>query len=94
MAICPLCNKGTLKVGDSNVYCSEKSYNSITKQNNGCDFHIFYDQKKGFGEVLDPKSIKAIVEGQTLTSKRGRTIVLDLKEKHYVKTTKPEDGDL
>ncbi|MDY0292572.1 MAG: hypothetical protein RBR02_09595 [Desulfuromonadaceae bacterium] len=92
--ICPVCKVGTLKKGEKQVYCSKKDYDSKTEKNKGCDFHIFYDQKKVFGEVLEASDIVDIVNGKPLTSKRGRTIELDLTSKYFTKTTKPEDEDL
>lgn len=92
--LCPLCNKGNLKIGDANIYCSEKKYNSTTKLNSGCDFHIFLDQRKVYGQVLDARDVKLLVEGQKLSSKKGRVIELDMTNKYFLKITKPEDGDL
>ena len=96
--ICPLCEDGTLKKTESQVYCSEKKWNSKTKKNDGCDFHIFFDQKKIFGEKIDAKQVKALINGETLISKKGHKMTLDLEKKgFYTKiefAEKEEDEDL
>ena len=95
---CPLCQKGTLKKTETQVYCSEKKWNSKTKKNDGCDFHIFFDQTKIFGDKLDAKQVKALVDGETIESKKGNKMTLDLENKDFFTkiefAPKEEDEDL
>lgn len=96
---CPVCNKGTLKLGEKFVYCSERSVEKIGTEfiDKGCEFKINFDQKNIFGSVLTPADIKNLVEGKTITSKRGHTMVLDTTNKFFTKITfapKKEDKDL
>lgn len=95
--ICPLCKKGTLKKGELQVYCSEKKWNSEKKINEGCDFHIFFNQTKVFGEKIDAKQIKALVEGNAIISKKGHKMTLDLENKKFftkIEFATKEDEDL
>ena len=99
MAIqCPVCKKGTIKKSEKMVYCSEKNYNAKTKKNEGCDFHIFFDQSKIFGDKLDTNDIKKILNGETITSSKGHTMTLNLTNtKFFTKVEfaeKEEDEDL
>jgi len=72
--------------------------NAKTKKNDGCDFHIFFDQKKIFGEKIDAKQVKALIDGQTLESKKGNKLTLDLENKDFFTkiefAEKEEDEDL
>jgi len=98
MAIkCPICENGTIKKTDTQVYCSLKKWNSKLKKNEGCDFHIFFDQKKLYGDILDVADVKKLLNGDVLTSQKNNTIKLDLDSKHFTKiefAEKEEDEDL
>ncbi len=98
--ICPLCGKGTLKVGEKMVYCSERIIKRDGKDffNDGeCDFHIGFKQKI-FGRDLTPKDIKALVEGKTIKNKKGDVLRLDLENTEFFTSIdfaeRPEDKDL
>jgi hypothetical protein len=96
---CPVCNKGTLKVGDKLVYCSDRVVEKVGNDfiDKGCLFKVNFDQKKVYGDVLTPGDIKALVEGKTLTSKKGHSLVLDLNNTFFTKITfaeKKADKDL
>ncbi len=101
MAItCPKCGKGTLKKSEKMVRCSE---NKPVKMEDGswgnegtCDFRIAY-ANKAFGRSLTPGDIKSLVEGKTLTNKRGDKMTLDLESEYFTRiefAPKEEDEDL
>lgn len=97
--MCPKCGSGTLKKGEKMVYCTDYKpvKNSGVWSNEGsCDFHITY-QNKAWGQPLSPGDIKKLVEGETLTSKRGHKMTLDLSNDFFTKidfAEKGEDEDL
>jgi hypothetical protein len=92
---CPKCEKGTLKKGEKMVYCSEykpvKNEDGSWKNEGSCDFKIMFANKV-FG-AIDAGKIKQLVQGDTLTNKKGDTMVLDLKNDYFTKITFPEKID-
>lgn len=99
MASCPICNKGTVKKGESMVYCSERVVEKVASGfvDKGCTFKIYYDQKKVFGEVLNPSDIKTMLEGGTITSKKGHKMTLDTDNKDFfthIEFAQKDDEDL
>ncbi len=97
--ICPKCNKGTLKKGEKMVYCSEYKPKKDEKGNwtneGSCDFKITFANKV-FGNI-DAKQIKELVDGKTITNKKGDSMVLDLEREFFTKiefAPKVEDEDL
>lgn len=107
MAIqCPKCKKGTIKKTKTEtqsigVHCSEKymvKNDNGEWQNKGCDFQIFFDQKKFYGIVLKDEDVKAILSNQSVKSKHSETgkeieIILNLKSKSFLGIKKAEDED-
>jgi len=101
MAIqCPVCQKGTIKRGEKFAYCSERK---TEKRGNdfidiGCPFKIYFDQTKVFGEKLTPADIKKLLNGETIVSRKGHKMTLDLENKSYFTkiefAEKKEDEDL
>ena len=97
---CPICQKGTLKKAEKFVYCSERKVEKVGNdfRDIGCTFKIIFDQKKIFGSVLSPGDVKKLIDGETLTSPKGHTMVLDCENKDFfTKITfaeKQEDEDL
>ena len=100
MAIkCPKCGEGTLKKTEKMVKCSE---NKPVKREDGswgnegtCDFRITYSNK-AFGS-LAPGDIKSMVEGKTITNKRGDKMTLDLESEYFTKiefAPKADEEDL
>lgn len=97
--ICPICQKGTLKKGESFVYCSEKKTEKTDYGfvENGCTFKIFYDQKKIFGMVLSPSDVKNLIDGKEIISPKGHKMKLDTTSEFFTQITfaeKKEDEDL
>jgi len=80
---CPLCQKGKLVITDKLVKCSEAKWNPNTKQNDGCPFVIFKEQKL-LKKKLSEKDIKTLIEKGELDTKNGK-LVLDLNNKYFAK---------
>ena len=101
MAIqCPVCQKGTIKKGEKFAYCSERKTEKRGDEfiDVGCRFKIHFDQSKVFGEKLTPQDIKKLLAGETLISRKGHKMTLDLSnQKFFTKiefAPKQEDEDL
>lgn len=101
MAIqCPVCHKGTIKKGEKFAYCSERK---TEKRGNdfidiGCRFKIHFDQTKVFGEKLNTQDIKKLLNNETLVSRKGHKMTLDLTNQDFFTkiefAPKKEDEDL
>ncbi len=96
---CPKCKNGTLKKGEKMVYCSDykprKKENGDWTNEGKCDFRITFANKV-FGSI-NAKQIKELVDGKTVTNKKGDTIVLDLEKEFFTSiefAQKEEDEDL
>ena len=93
---CPKCGNGTLKMkAEKMVYCSE--YKPAKKGekwiNEGtCDFKIPL-KNKIWGEDLTGADIKKLLNNETITNKRGDTMILDLTSEYFTKIEKKEDED-
>ena len=81
--VCPLCKKGKLIVSDKVVKCSEAKWNKDTKQNEGCPFVIFREQKL-LKKKLSEKDIKTLIEKGELETKNAK-LILDLNNKYFTK---------
>jgi len=97
--ICPKCKKENLKKGEKMVYCAEykpKKENDVWKNDGNCDFRINFANKV-WGSPLSAGDIKSLVEGKTLTNKKGDKMVLDMDSEYFTKiefAPKVEDEDL
>ena len=94
--MCPKCGKGTVKKGEKMVYCSEykPTKNGDSWKNEGtCEFRILFDQKTVFGKTIEPKDVKTLIDGGTLTN-GARKMKLDLDSQYFTKIEKDEDEDL
>jgi hypothetical protein len=88
-----------LKKGEKMVYCSNRA---VEKKGNdfvetGCKFKIIYNQSKIFGENISAKDIKKLIEGETLVSKKGHKMTLDLSNQDFftkIEYNEVEDDDL
>jgi hypothetical protein len=63
---CPKCQVGTIVEKEKLFSCTEQSYNSETKQNEGCDFVLWKNQ---FGAELNMEDVEKLVNGETITKK-------------------------
>jgi len=94
--LCPKCKTGTLKKGEKMVYCGDykpkKSETGVWTNEGTCDFHINLTNK--IWGAISPEDIKSLVEGKTLTNKKGDKMTLDLTNDFFTKIEKVEDADL
>lgn len=98
--LCPKCKTGSLKKGEKMVYCSE---NKPTKMEDGswgnggtCDFRITF-ANKAFGRSVTPQEIKTLIEGKSISNKRGDVMKMDLDSQFFTSikfAEKTEDEDL
>jgi len=97
--LCPVCKKQNLKKGEKMVYCAEykpKKIGETWKNEGECNFRINFSNKV-WGNTLSPVDIKSLVEGSTLTNKKGDKMTLDLKSEYFTNiefAPKVEDEDL
>ncbi len=60
---CPVCNNGNIVENDRVFSCSNASYNSETKMNEGCEFVIW---KNNRGSILAMEDIEKLIAGETI----------------------------
>lgn len=95
--LCPICKTGTLKKGETQVYCEnykpKKDANGAWINEGSCDFRIIY-KNKIFGEITSAQ-VKELVEGKSVKNKKSDLLSLDLDNPHFTKITfaekKPDD---
>lgn len=98
--VCPICGKGTLKSGESQVYCSEykprKGKGEKEWSNDGdCDFHIFRESKI-FKRKLSNADFKKLFAGEKIKDSEGNVMTFDKDSEYYTHIEFPpkkEDKD-
>ena len=103
---CPICGKGTIKIGNdkngkpNRVYCSERKVEKAGGEfiNVGdCNFQIFLNQEKAFAKTLTTNEIKKLIAGEPIKNSRGDVMTFDKESDFYTHieyAPKKEDKDL
>ena len=103
---CPVCGKGTIKIGNdkngkpNRVYCSERKAERVGDEwiNVGeCNFQLFLNQEKIFRKTLSTAEMKKLLSGETIKNNRGDQMTFDKDSDYFTKVEfapKKEDRDL
>lgn len=98
--LCPKCKKENVKKNDNSVYCAgykpKKNEDGSWSNEGSCDFRVSLSNKV-WKTKLTPADVKKLIDGETLTNKKGDKMILDLTNQFFTKITfapKVEDEDL